>query len=163
MWQPNYPMEKPFTSSNFYAGRHKKITTKAWNLYTCDSSIHDPRNTYAIVQIILEIYKRHRSQYLCTRKEIYKVSVPWYSNTLSVATLRSNGLFEFFEAGWLFQLFNKTFNSLFTPFVFSLCFFPTQQPLNDRRVKAGQHRSHDLRYKNRARPALGCLDVRRHK
>lgn len=70
--------------------------------------------------------------------------VPWYSDALGVAALRRDGLLELLEARGLLELLHQTLNGLLAPFVLALGLLPAQQPLDDRRVKAGQHRSHHL-------------------
>lgn len=84
--------------------------------------------------------------------------IPWYSDALGVATLRRDGLLELLETRGLLQLLDQTLNGLLAPFVLALGLLPAQQPLDDRRVKAGQHRSHHLPYDERARPASGRSD-----
>lgn len=70
--------------------------------------------------------------------------VPWYSDALGVAALRRDGLLELLEARGLLELLHQALNGLLAPFVLALGLLPAQQPLDNRRVKAGQHRSHHL-------------------
>jgi len=70
--------------------------------------------------------------------------IPWYSDALGVAALRRDGLLELLEARGLLELLDQALNGLLAPFVLALGLLPAQQPLDDRRVKAGQHRSHHL-------------------
>lgn len=72
------------------------------------------------------------------------VGIPRYSDALGVATLRSDGLLELLKARRLLQLLHQALNGFLAPFVLALGLLPAQQPLDDRRVKAGQHRSHHL-------------------
>ena len=65
--------------------------------------------------------------------------LPWYGDALGGTALRGDGLLELVQARRFLELFNETLNGLLAPFVLALGLLPAQQPLHDRRIKAGQH------------------------
>lgn len=92
-----------------------------------------------------ENYMQIRQENMCICTYVLRIYIPWYSDTLGITALRCDGLLQFFEARGFLELLDQALNGLFAPFVLALGLLPAQQPLDDRRVKAGQHRSHHLR------------------